>query len=221
MSASESRGSSITEAAYQKALEFAHVRKQGREPGLTEDAVIVEHPDVRRMLLTMRAYKEAIRGLLYINARQVDLERHAESTEERESRRGAQSPCSRRSPKPGRPTSESKWLRVGIQVHGGMGFIEETGAAQFYRDIRIAPIYEGTNGIQSIDLVTRKLGMRHGQVAKEFFELIEADVAEAPEGARRSGRSAPRAPYRACELPPTISSRPAIPTRCWPVPLPI
>ncbi len=173
-------GLSITEAAYQKALEFAQVRKQGREPGASEDAVIVEHPDVRRMLLTMRAYKEAIRGLLYFNARQVDLERHAESTEER----GHASELSALLTPISKAWSTDvgvEMASIGIQVHGGMGFIEETGAAQFYRDIRIAPIYEGTNGIQSIDLVTRKLGMRRGQVAKEFFELIESHVAEAPE----------------------------------------
>ena len=173
-------GLSITEAAYQKALEFAQVRKQGREPGASEDAVIVEHPDVRRMLLTMRAYKEAIRGLLYFNARQVDLERHAESTEER----GHASELSALLTPISKAWSTDvgvEMASIGIQVHGGMGFIEETGAAQFYRDIRIAPIYEGTNGIQSIDLVTRKLGMRRGQVAKDFFELVESHVAEAPE----------------------------------------
>lgn len=67
---------------------------------------------------------------------------------------------------------------IGIQVHGGMGFIEETGAAQFYRDIRIAPIYEGTNGIQAIDLVARKLGMRQGQVITELFEEIQRTAAD-------------------------------------------
>ncbi|MDQ3501579.1 MAG: acyl-CoA dehydrogenase, partial [Actinomycetota bacterium] len=70
---------------------------------------------------------------------------------------------------------------LGIQVHGGMGFIEETGAAQFYRDIRIAPIYEGTNGIQSIDLVTRKIGMRQGGVAKDLFDRIETEAVAAGE----------------------------------------
>jgi len=173
-------GLSISEAAYQKALEFAQVRKQGRDLGSTEDVVIFEHPDVRRMLLTMRAYKEAIRGLLYFNARQVDLERHSETSEERE--RAAEivalfTPIS----KAWSTDVGVEMASLGIQVHGGMGFIEETGAAQFYRDIRIAPIYEGTNGIQSIDLVTRKLGMRQGGVVRDLFDRIEADAVAAGE----------------------------------------
>ncbi|CAN5234657.1 acyl-CoA dehydrogenase [soil metagenome] len=169
-------GLAITEAAYQKAIEFSQVRKQGREPGSTEDVAIIEHPDVRRMLLTMRAYKEAIRGLLYMNAQHVDLERHAETPEERERAEEIVALLT--------PISKAwstdvgvEMASLGIQVHGGMGFIEETGAAQFYRDIRIAPIYEGTNGIQSIDLVTRKLGVRNGGVARELFDRIQADAA--------------------------------------------
>ncbi len=173
-------GLSISEAAYQKALEFAHVRKQGRDLGSTEDVVIFEHPDVRRMLLTMRAYKEAVRGLIYMNARQVDLERHSETSEERE--RAAEivallTPIT----KAWSTDVGVEMASLGIQVHGGMGFIEETGAAQFYRDIRIAPIYEGTNGIQSIDLATRKLGMRQGGVARDLFDRIEADAVAAGE----------------------------------------
>ncbi|MCA1736543.1 MAG: acyl-CoA dehydrogenase [Actinobacteria bacterium] len=173
-------GLSISEAAYQKALEFAQVRKQGRDLGSIEDVVIFEHPDVRRMLLTMRAYKEAIRGLLYFNARQVDLERHSETSEERE--RAAEivallTPIT----KAWSTDVGVEMASLGIQVHGGMGFIEETGAAQFYRDIRIAPIYEGTNGIQSIDLATRKLGMRQGGVARDLFDRIEADAVAAGE----------------------------------------
>lgn len=173
-------GLSISEAAYQKAREFAQVRKQGRELGSTEDVMIFEHPDVRRMLLTMRAYKEAIRGLIYMNARQVDLERHSKTSEERE--RAAEivallTPIS----KAWSTDVGVEMASLGIQVHGGMGFIEETGAAQFYRDIRIAPIYEGTNGIQSIDLVTRKLGMRQGGVAKDLFDRIETEAVAAGE----------------------------------------
>jgi len=173
-------GLSISEAAYQKALEFAHVRKQGRDLGSTEDVVIFEHPDVRRMLLTMRAYKEAVRGLIYMNARQVDLERHAETSEEREKAAEVGALLT--------PITKAwstdvgvEMASLGIQVHGGMGFIEETGAAQFYRDIRIAPIYEGTNGIQSIDLVTRKIGMRQGGVAKDLFDRIETEAVAAGE----------------------------------------
>ena len=172
-------GLSITEAAYQKALEFSRVRKQGREPGSTEEVVISEHPDVRRMLLTMRAYKEAMRGLLYLNAQQVDLERHAEASEERE--KAAElvallTPISKAWP----TDLGVEMASLGIQVHGGMGFVEETGAAQFYRDIRIAPIYEGTNGIQAIDLVTRKVPMRQGAVVGGLLETILDEAATAP-----------------------------------------
>ena len=171
-------GLSISEAAYQKALEFAHVRVQGRPAGETEDVEIIEHPDVRRMLLTMRAYKEALRGLLYYNAFLVDLERHAESEEERQ-QAGELVALFTPISKAWSTDVGVEMASVGIQVHGGMGFIEETGAAQFYRDIRIAPIYEGTNGIQAIDLVTRKLGMRQGQVVSELLDEIQTTAADA------------------------------------------
>jgi hypothetical protein len=129
------------------------------------------------MLLTMRAYKEALRGLLYYNAFQVDLERHAESEEERQQAGELVALLT--------PISKAwstdigvEMASVGIQVHGGMGFIEETGAAQFYRDIRIAPIYEGTNGIQAIDLVARKLGMRQGQVVSGLLDEIQKTASD-------------------------------------------
>jgi hypothetical protein len=130
------------------------------------------------MLITMRAYKEALRGLLYYNAFQVDLERHAESDEERQ--RAAElvalfTPIS----KAWSTDVGVEMASIGIQVHGGMGFVEETGAAQFYRDIRIAPIYEGTNGIQAIDLVTRKLGMGQGQVVLGLLDEIEKAASDA------------------------------------------
>jgi 3-(methylthio)propanoyl-CoA dehydrogenase len=171
-------GLSISEAAYQKALEFARVRVQGRPAGEAEDVEIIEHPDVRRMLLTMRAYKEALRGLIYYNAFQVDLERHAESEEERQ-QAGELVALFTPISKAWSTDVGVEMASVGIQVHGGMGFIEETGAAQFYRDIRIAPIYEGTNGIQAIDLVTRKLGMRQGQVVSELLDEIQTTAADA------------------------------------------
>ena len=171
-------GLSISEAAYQKALEFARVRVQGRSPGEAEDVEIIEHPDVRRMLLTMRAYKEALRGLLYYNAFQVDLERHAESEEERQ-QAGELVALFTPISKAWSTDVGVEMASVGIQVHGGMGFVEETGAAQFYRDIRIAPIYEGTNGIQAIDLVTRKLGMRQGQAVAELLDEIQTTAADA------------------------------------------
>ena len=170
-------GLSISEAAYQKALEFARVRVQGRPLGEAEDAEIIEHPDVRRMLLTIRAYKEALRGVLYFNAYQLDLERHAETDEERQ-RAGELVALFTPISKAWSTDVGVEMASIGIQVHGGMGFVEETGAAQFYRDIRIAPIYEGTNGIQAIDLVTRKVGMRQGQVISELLDEIQRTVAD-------------------------------------------
>ena len=171
-------GLSITEAAYQKALEFSQVRIQGKALGETANATIIEHPDVRRMLLTMRAYKEALRGVLDLNALQVDLERHAETEEERVWA-GELSALLTPISKAWSTDVGVQMASLGVQVHGGMGFIEETGAAQYYRDIRIAPIYEGTNGIQAIDLVTRKIPLRSGGAINDLFRQIEATTTEA------------------------------------------
>ena len=155
-------GLAISERVYQQALEFAAVRKQGTAIGATSESPIIEHPDVRRMLLTMKAYVEAMRGLLYTCAEAFDRERHAESAEEREAAGDLVALLT--------PISKAwstdlgvELSSLGIQVHGGMGYVEETGVAQFYRDSRIAPIYEGTNGIQAIDLVLRKLPLRQGR----------------------------------------------------------
>ena len=172
-------GLAIGERVYQQALDFAGVRKQGRVVGATGESPIIAHPDVRRMLLTMKAYVEAMRGLLYTCAEAVDHERHAEDAEERASACDLVALLT--------PVSKAwstdlgvELSSLGIQVHGGMGYIEETGVAQSYRDSRIAPIYEGTNGIQAIDLVLRKLPLRQGAVAADLFERISATAASAP-----------------------------------------
>jgi 3-(methylthio)propanoyl-CoA dehydrogenase len=163
-------GLGVGERAYQKALAFAKERQQGRavgaEPG--ESSLIIEHPDVRRMLLTMRALLEAMRALLYTTAFSVDNSRHHSSDEERafhSDRVALLTPIVK------------AWLTdrgveiasLGMQVHGGMGYVEETGAAQFYRDIRISPIYEGTNGIQAIDLVLRKIPLSSGKAVSSLL----------------------------------------------------
>lgn len=171
-------GLSISEAAYQQARDYAHEREQGRPIGApaTESVAIVEHPDVRRMLLTMKAYAEAMRGLLYFTAQEGDFASHAESDERREladDRLALLTPVVK------------AWCTdvgvdvasIGIQVHGGMGYVEETGAAQYMRDARIAPIYEGTNGIQAMDLVMRKLPLKDGEVVRRFITEM-ADVLE-------------------------------------------
>ncbi len=172
-------GLALSERAYQHALVFARERVQGRPVGVrsTESVAIIEHPDVRRMLLTMKANTEAMRCLLYFAGRTADLSLHAESTEDRE----------RESKRLGLLTPIVKaWMTdlgvemtsLGIQVHGGMGYVEETGAAQYFRDARIAPIYEGTNGIQAMDLVLRKVPVDNGAVVQGLITEMASVVPE-------------------------------------------
>ena len=150
------QGMGVAERAYQQAVAFARERRQGRAVGAKESSPIIDHPDVRRMLLTMRSNTEAMRALLYRAAMHQDLAKYAVTDRERRWHANCLALLT--------PVVKT-WCTdlgvevasVGIQVHGGMGYIEETGAAQHLRDARIAPIYEGTNGIQSIDLVMRKL----------------------------------------------------------------
>jgi hypothetical protein len=183
-------GLAITERAYQQAAAYALERIQGREVGApaVESVPIVRHPDVRRMLMTMRAYREALRGLLYLTARYVDEERHAPSAEERQAAGemvALLTPIAK-----AWPTDVGvEMASLGIQVHGGMGFVEETGAAQHYRDVRIAPIYEGTNGIQAIDLVMRKLPLSGGAPVRRLLEAIKevAGKLSADEDTKRFG----------------------------------
>ena len=163
-------GLAISERAYQQALSYAHDRLQGRPIGAasTESVAIVEHPDVRRMLLTMKAYTEAARCLLYITAQEADYLLHADSDERSqhaEDRLAVLTPII----KAWCTDVGVEMASLGIQVHGGMGYIEETGAAQLLRDARIAPIYEGTNGIQAMDLVLRKLPLKNGAVVRSFI----------------------------------------------------
>ena len=167
------QGLAIAERAYQQAVAFARERRQGRAAGRPagEPVAIVEHADVRRMLMTMRAYIEAMRALIYANAEAIDLARRHPDSETRAARQALVEILT--------PVSKSwctdlgcELASIGIQVHGGMGFIEETGAAQYLRDARIAPIYEGTNGIQAIDLVFRKLPIRGGEAVKSLLAEI-------------------------------------------------
>ena len=168
-------GMGLAERSYQQAVDFAASRKQGRAVGSApgESVAIAEHPDVRRMLLTMRAYTEGSRALLYANAAAIDRAKHAPDEAARVAgaeRASLLTPVSK-------AFSTDLGVEVtslGIQVHGGMGFVEETGAAQHFRDARITPIYEGTNGIQAIDLVMRKLPVRGGASVREFFAEIDA-----------------------------------------------
>ncbi len=172
-------GLSISEAAFQHALQYAHDREQGRPIGAdpSENVPIVVHPDVRRMLMTMKAYTEAMRSLLYYTAEEGDFAYHGED-EERESL--AQDRLALLTPivKAWCTDIGVEVASIGIQVHGGMGYVEETGAAQYLRDVRIAPIYEGTNGIQAMDLVMRKLPLREGEVVRTFITQMTDVLSE-------------------------------------------
>jgi hypothetical protein len=173
------QGVGIAECATQQALAYARERKQGRTPGMkaTESAPIVAHPDVRRMLLSMRALTGAARAICYATAIALD---RSERTKDDAARKAAYERASLLTPIAKAFSSDIgiEVASLGVQVHGGMGFIEETGAAQLYRDARIAAIYEGTNGIHGIDLVTRKLPLSGGTAVaahiKELRGIVEA-----------------------------------------------
>lgn len=172
-------GLAITERAYQQALGYAKERVQGRKAGSDsrENVAIVEHPDVRRMLLTMKAYAQAMRALLYYTAAESDFADHADDPDRRKlasDRLALLTPLV----KAWCTDVGVEMASLGIQVHGGMGYVEETGAAQHFRDSRIAPIYEGTNGIQAIDLITRKVPLEDGVVVKRMIEEMRSILDE-------------------------------------------
>jgi 3-(methylsulfanyl)propanoyl-CoA dehydrogenase len=174
------QGVAIAERAYQQARDYARARIQGHPAGLARDAgplPIVHHPDVRRMLLMMRSATEAMRALVYFAAAAIEASRHGESEEAR-ARGQRRADLLIPVVKAWCTDLGVEIASVGIQVHGGMGYVEETGAAQYWRDARIAPIYEGTNGIQAGDLVFRKLGRDRGEAARDLFaemrELLPA-----------------------------------------------
>ncbi|WP_439490914.1 acyl-CoA dehydrogenase [Blastomonas fulva] len=169
------QGVQIAEGATQKAMWFARERVQSARAGGGRDPVaIIEHPDVRRMLLRMKAGTEAIRALLYFASGYVDRANLGVD--------GARDMVDLLTPlaKTYGTDMGSEIASLGVQVHGGMGYVEETGAAQYYRDIRIAQIYEGTNGIQAADLVGRKLGMGGGDVVRSLIANVQADCGNHP-----------------------------------------
>jgi alkylation response protein AidB-like acyl-CoA dehydrogenase len=171
-------GLAVGDRAYQQAVTYAAERRQGRAPGASGDSAIVEHADVRRMLLTMKAHLEALRGIAYLNAEGIDL---AKAAPDEAARAAGQERAELLTPiTKGWGTDVGVMVTsLAVQVHGGMGYIEETGVAQHYRDVRIAPIYEGTNGIQAMDLVGRKLGLRGGAAFAAFVDGIVATADEA------------------------------------------
>ncbi|HNN55009.1 MAG TPA: acyl-CoA dehydrogenase [Novosphingobium sp.] len=170
------QGVQIAERALQQAKTYARDRVQSARAGSPDKnpVAIAEHPDVRRMLLRMRALTEGARALLYYTAGMID--RGALGIEGAQPRADCLVPLL----KAWGTDVGCEVASLGVQVHGGMGFIEETGAAQHYRDARIAPIYEGTNGIQAADLVTRKLGYESGGVLTSLLAQAAAETRDAP-----------------------------------------
>ncbi|ARV17961.1 Acryloyl-CoA reductase (NADH) [Curvibacter sp. AEP1-3] len=173
------QGIAIAERAYQKAVQFSKDRVQSRpvDGSTPGSAPIIHHPDVRRMLMTMRAYTEGCRALASVAASAYDAAHHHTDTEARKQNQAFYEfmvPLVK-----GYSTEMSlEVTSLGVQVHGGMGFIEETGAAQYYRDAKILTIYEGTTAIQANDLVGRKTSRDGGQIAKGIACQVEATEAD-------------------------------------------
>ncbi|MCA0204099.1 MAG: acyl-CoA dehydrogenase [Proteobacteria bacterium] len=166
------QGIGVAEAAYQHALAYAQERKQGRTP--KGDTAIIDHADVRRMLAVMKAETFAARAIALDCGLAIDMGR-ATGKDSWKARAALLTPIA----KAHGTDIGCEVSSMGVQVHGGMGFIEETGAAQYFRDARITPIYEGTNGIQAMDLVARKM-MDGGEAASRLLQEVE----DAAEGAR-------------------------------------
>ncbi|TFI56339.1 acyl-CoA dehydrogenase [Sphingomonas parva] len=166
------QGVSIAEAATQAAVAYASGRVQGARD--SRPAAILQHPDVRRMLLRMKALTQAARALAYYAAGQTDRATLGDAAAK--ARADLLTPLV----KAYGTDVGVEVASLGVQVHGGMGYIEETGAAQHLRDIRIAPIYEGTNGIQAADLVGRKIGLDGGEVLAALLRDIAADTEDEP-----------------------------------------
>lgn len=167
------QGLGISERAYQLARAYARERKQGRTPGIKGSVTIVHHPDVRRMLLLMKSQVEAMRAVAYYTAGTVDLAHFSADEVEREraARRAALlTPVL----KAWATETAQEVTSLGVQIHGGMGYVEETGAAQHMRDARILTIYEGTTGIQAMDFAGRKVMADEGHAIGEFIAEVRS-----------------------------------------------
>jgi acyl-CoA dehydrogenase len=171
------QGIAISERAYQKAREYARERVQGTAPGVEGRATIIHHADVRRMLMLMKAATEATRALAYVTFATMDFALRADDPEVRarhQTRVDLLTPVVK-----GWSTELAQEVTsLGVQIHGGMGYIEETGAAQHFRDARIATIYEGTTGIQALDLVGRKTIRDSGKAQRELLDEMKVTSAE-------------------------------------------
>ena len=178
------QGVAIAEAAYQKALAYANDRTQGRAPGDSGPGMsaIIRHPDIKRMLMTMKALTQGARAIAYTCAEALDRAHLSEGDAARKASERARllTPVA----KAFSTDIGVEVASLGVQIHGGMGFIEETGAARLLRDSRILPIYEGTNGIQAIDLVVRKLPLSGGATVRALIDEYRAEA----EAAKASNR---------------------------------
>ena len=199
-------GYSVAEAAFQLAAEWARTRIQGKPPagsgsgacaGSAASAAIIRHPDVKRMLLTMKANIAAMRALALYSASRLDVARHHR---EASVRSAAQARVDLLIPivKGWCTECGAEVASTGIQVHGGMGYIEETGAAQFLRDVRITLIYEGTTGIQANDLIGRKIGRDGGTAMRELIAEMRSELAHPAQ--EQSAPSVRRAALEGVEL---------------------
>jgi acyl-CoA dehydrogenase len=187
------QGVGIADRALQQALAYARDRRQGRglKGGLAMSPII-EHADVQRMLLTMKALTHAARGICHLTAVAIDRSLHGANADERR-RQSDRAALLTPIAKAFSTDIGDEVATLGVQVHGGMGYIEETGAAQHLRDARIAAIYEGANGVQAIDLVQRKLPLSGGQTALSEIADMRAIVADvAATGGAAFGATAPR-----------------------------
>lgn len=171
------QGVGISERAFQHALAYSLDRRQGRKPGDKDGAAvnIYEHPDIRRMLYSMKGLADASRAICYATAIYFDL---AKRSDDEGVQRDAKAfgPLLTPIAKAWSSDRAVEAASMGVQVHGGMGYMEETGAAQFFRDAKIAAIYEGTNGIQALDLVLRKLLPDGGDAAQKFIQMMRSEA---------------------------------------------
>jgi 3-(methylthio)propanoyl-CoA dehydrogenase len=185
------QGLAQSERAQQAALGWARTRLQGRVAGKPAPVAIIEHPDVKRMLLSMKAHTEGMRALCYFAALELDRA-HRGSDEARRAAALARAELLIPVVKGWCTETGVEVASMGVQVHGGMGYVEETGAAQFLRDVRIASIYEGTTGIQANDLIGRKLARDRGAAMGALIQdlLAELNAARALSPAAKSARNA-------------------------------
>ena len=167
------QGLSISERAYQQALAYAKEREQGRRPGQSGRARIIQHADVRRMLMLMKSGCEAMRAVAYVTATSLDYMNRSPDGGNHSERFALLTPVV----KAWSTELAQEITSLGVQVHGGMGYIEETGAAQHFRDARITSIYEGTSGIQAQDLVGRKVIRDDGKALRELIGEIRQTTA--------------------------------------------